>query len=248
MSAGPSPPFQLPRSQQHPLRSKKSSQIPSLTPEEAEIKLLKQELTIAKTKVIEIEQENKDLSRKLEILSESLKIYEKEQNQSLRAKYFPSSRLNSDTLCAPSPALSPDSRHQGLDTSTLNRVINHLLDTIDMSRTGQHKPIHTACTGSVYSSMSQSSSTLPATSSPSTPAASDATGCPQSSHSKSSQQNPSFSSTSVETPREQTDPALTGTAPIASPASPSETSGLSIDEYPDGLPTGIQESEMDTLN
>ena len=167
------PPFQLPRSQQHPTSIKKGNQTPSLTTQEAEIKLLKQELTIAKTKVIEIEQENQEFSRKLKILSETLNIFEKEPNQSLRAKYFPSSRVNADPSCAPNHASYPDTHDPGLDTSTLNRVINHLLDTIDMSRSCQNKPSNCVCIGAVNSSTSQSTSTLPGTSSPPAPVGSD---------------------------------------------------------------------------
>ena len=101
---------------------------------EAEIAILKQELVIARTKMLQIEADNKDLTRKNAVLAETLKMYESEQNKTLRRKYFGEQvnpATSTDTITsAPSPATGPIPAYSGPSQHTLDRLINYLLDTV----------------------------------------------------------------------------------------------------------------------
>ena len=101
---------------------------------EAEIAILKQELVIARTKMLQIEADNKDLTRKNAVLAETLKMYESEQNKTLRRKYFGEQvnpATSTDTITStPSPATGPIPAYSGPSQHTLDRLINYLLDTV----------------------------------------------------------------------------------------------------------------------
>ena len=83
------PPFSAPTAPSESTkvkRQRKADGSPPTTPQEAEIRLLKQELVIAKTKIVELDSEKKELLRKVAVYSETVRILEHGQNQALRDK------------------------------------------------------------------------------------------------------------------------------------------------------------------
>ena len=105
-------------SQEHRQQKK---QTPSVN--KSEVSLLKQELVIAKTKMLQLESENKDLERKSKILADTIKMYENDQTQNLRKKYFGQTTPPLSTMPVSSPSAESNTPIQG---STSDRVINYL--------------------------------------------------------------------------------------------------------------------------
>ena len=120
------PPFSAPTESTKTKRHRKADCSPPTTPQEAEIRLLKQELVIAKTKIVELDSEKKELLRKVTVYSETVRILEQGQNQALREKYSSSSSINTHT-----PPFSQSPHSSTVSHSTMDRVINHLIDTIE---------------------------------------------------------------------------------------------------------------------
>ena len=106
---------------------------PQKDTKDVEIALLKQELVIAKTKLLQLESDKKDLERKNKILSDSIKLYNAEQTQALRDKYFADPRINqSPTVHTVSSSSSSSTGScSNLQTDTVNRLINYFLDLIE---------------------------------------------------------------------------------------------------------------------
>ena len=147
-----------------------------------EISLLKHELVIAKTKLLQIEADKKDLERKNKILSESIKIHESEQSEALRKRYFgepvPGISAGSSSSSTPPPRMPTGSGTEcGLDTSTINRLVNYFLDVLEQTpsktssddtppspRHGAHNPDMSPSsheTSSSYSNLASSSANNP---------------------------------------------------------------------------------------
>ena len=126
------------QSQAKPTLKKKNTD-QSKTVNEAEIAILKQELVILKTKLLQIEADNKDLVRKNSILSETIKIQENEQNKALRQKYFGDQGTDAPTnpqIPSPASNVAAGSPLSGLLSGTIDRIINYLLDIVQ----GPHQP------------------------------------------------------------------------------------------------------------
>ena len=154
-------PTALPFQSQTTATQKKKNTTSNLTNSvhEAEIAILKQELVIARTKMLQLEAENKDFGRKNTVLAETLKMYESEQNKELRRKYFggheqvnPAKSTNANT-----PPSSTDIVHglaySGPSQETVDRVINYLLDIIQKipscpSETERETQVSDPCPGS----------------------------------------------------------------------------------------------------
>ena len=115
-------------SQEHRQQKK---QTPSVN--KSEVSLLKQELVIAKTKMLQLESENKDLERKSKILADTIKIYENDQTQNLRQKYFGQTTPSLSTMPVSSTSAESNTPMQG---STSDRVINYLLDILQAPSVG----------------------------------------------------------------------------------------------------------------
>ena len=98
-----------------------------------EITLLKQELVIAKTKMLQLETANKDLERKSKVLSETIKIYESDQSQKLREKYFGDSSPPISTSVSSSSSRTPSTASNCLENKTLDRLINYFLDLVQQT-------------------------------------------------------------------------------------------------------------------
>ena len=102
--------------------------------QDAETALLKQELIIAKTKMIQLESSKKDLERKNTVLVDTIKIYESEQNKILRQKYFSdhsSPEASANFSSASAPHISADAGNSSsLSFKTLDRLINYFLDVV----------------------------------------------------------------------------------------------------------------------
>ena len=164
------PVFQAPNTNRTGIKKKNSSGPPK-TAQDVEISLLKQELVIAKTKLLELESENKDKSRKLKILSDTISLYEKEETQSLKQKYFgdhlpPSSAPNFSST-SPSCVSSIPHNCSSLDSKTLNRVLNYFLDLTQKSSSPTLDPsIPVTTTNSSMMSPNQQQSGAPAPSKP----------------------------------------------------------------------------------
>ena len=104
------------------------------TNQNAEISLLKQELVIAKTKMMQLETENKDLVRKSNVLADTIKMYESDQTQELRNRYFGNPASSASSVPSPTPGL-PQSRlstscNTSVGSQTIDRLLNFLLDII----------------------------------------------------------------------------------------------------------------------
>ena len=104
--------------------------------QDAEIALLKQELINAKSKLLQFEADNKDLVRKNSIMSETIKIYEKEQSTTQRQTEQNGASSSHLRPSAPSPTCCalPTLSYSGPSSETLDRIINYLLDTVQCPR------------------------------------------------------------------------------------------------------------------
>ena len=100
----------------------------SETVQKSEFTLLKQELVIAKTKMLQLESENRDLTRKSKILADTIKIYESDQTQDLRHKYFGSTSPSGPPMSV--PGTSAESSTTPLQGPTTDRLINYFLDIL----------------------------------------------------------------------------------------------------------------------
>ena len=133
---------------QGPKNSKKKTNNvgPQKDTKDVEIALLKQELVIAKTKLLQLESDKKDLERKNKILSDSIKLYNAEQTQALRDKYFADPRINqSPTVPTVSSSSSSSTGScSNLQTDTVNRLINYFLDLIEKIAPQNHPPTSSA--------------------------------------------------------------------------------------------------------
>ena len=156
-------------------RKKKATTQQPKSVSDAEIALLKQELIIAKTKMIQLETSNKDLERKTKVLADTIKLYESDENKMLRNKYFgvssPSTPL-SGSPASHSPPGCPGPSSSSLQPQTVDRLINYFLDIIE-AKYVKNLPVSTqgtsssttASAGDSLSSSTPSPSQAPETSS-----------------------------------------------------------------------------------
>ena len=87
--------------------------------------------------MIQLESSNKDLERKNTVLADTIKIYESDQNNILRQKYFSdqaSHDASAHTSSASAPPISAGAAHYSPSSchnlKTLDRLINYLLDVV----------------------------------------------------------------------------------------------------------------------
>ena len=111
---------------------------------DTEISLLKQEILIVKTKLVQTEADNKDLERKNKILSEALRIHENKQNEALRRKCFPetdpttSPEPSDGSFSAQAPTRSrsrQSTTSYNLEGNTIDRLIIYFLNVIEHNQT-----------------------------------------------------------------------------------------------------------------
>ena len=132
----------------------------------AEISFLKQELIIAKTKLLQFEVDNKDLVRKNSIMSETIKMYENEQSKTKKQSEHTSQSSSPSLPSAPSPTCStlPGLSYSGPSSVTLDRIINYLLDIVqgpreqDSTTKIRNKPVSDILCGSAPPSSTKTSS------------------------------------------------------------------------------------------
>ena len=81
-------PQSQPEPQQHKKRGKTKEPVLPLTPHEAEVAFLKQELGSAQTKIVMLDSEIDDLNKTIKIQQARLRILEESQNKKSHEKYF----------------------------------------------------------------------------------------------------------------------------------------------------------------
>ena len=133
MSLNPDAPTFIQQTRQQKATSSAPKQ--AKTVQEAEISLLKQELVIARTKILQLEAENKDMDRKTRVLGDTVKMYESDANQELRRRYF---RDKTSSAKSPSPSTGgtsspfpPCESSTSVATQTIDRLINYFLNVVE---------------------------------------------------------------------------------------------------------------------
>ena len=97
----------------------------SIDIKDTEISVLKQELVIVKTKLLQTEADCKDLKRKNDILADSIKIYKDESSRN---------NVSSSSLLSPPLSSIPLVSESKSLIDTMNRLLNYFLDVVEKSK------------------------------------------------------------------------------------------------------------------